>query len=42
MTLIVKMKFGEALKEDGTLDQYNIARHHRETEFQVAEIFDLC
>ncbi len=34
---LVKMKFGEALKEDGTLDQYNIARHHRETELQVAE-----
>jgi alpha-L-rhamnosidase len=34
---IVKMKFGEMLKDDGTLDQYNIARHHRETEFQVAE-----
>jgi alpha-L-rhamnosidase len=34
---VVKMKFGEVLKEDGTLDQYNIARHHRETELQVAE-----
>ena len=34
---VIKMKFGEALKADGTLDQYNIARHHRETELQVAE-----
>jgi alpha-L-rhamnosidase len=34
---IVKMKFGEMLKADGTLNQFNIDRHHRETEFQVAE-----
>ena len=34
---VVKMKFGETLHDDGTLDQYNIARHHRETEIQVAE-----
>lgn len=34
---VVKMKFGETLHDDGTLDQYNIARHHRETELQVAE-----
>ncbi len=34
---VVKMKFGEILDEKGCLDQYNINRHHRETEFQVAE-----
>jgi len=34
---VVKMTFGELLKENGTLEQYNINRHHRETEFQVAE-----
>jgi alpha-L-rhamnosidase len=34
---VVKMKFGETLHDDGTLDQYNISRHHRETELQVAE-----
>jgi len=34
---IVKMKFGEMLNADGTLNQYNIDRHHRETEIQVAE-----
>jgi alpha-L-rhamnosidase len=34
---VVKMKFGEMLNADGTLNQYNIDRHHRETEFQVAE-----
>lgn len=34
---VVKMKFGEMLKDDGLLDQANIIRHHREKEFQVAE-----
>lgn len=34
---VVRIKFGEELHEDGTLNQYNISRHHRETEIQVAE-----
>ncbi len=34
---VVKMTFAELLKEDGTIDQYNINRHHRQDEFQVAE-----
>lgn len=34
---VVNMKFGEVLNDDGTLNQYNVSRHHRETEFQVAE-----
>ena len=33
---VVQMKFGEILNADGTLDQSNINRHHREPEFQVA------
>jgi len=34
---IVKMKFGELLNPDGTLNQFNINRHHRNPEFQVGE-----
>ena len=31
------MKFGEVLNPDGTLNQFNINRHHRNPEFQVGE-----
>jgi alpha-L-rhamnosidase len=34
---VVKMKFGELLNADGTLNQLNINRHHREPDFQVGE-----
>ena len=34
---VVRMIFAELLKEDGTIDQYNIDRHHRQDEFQIAE-----
>jgi alpha-L-rhamnosidase len=34
---VVKLKFGEVVDKNGMLDQYNINRHHRESEFQIAE-----
>ncbi len=34
---VVKMRFGEMLNPDGTLNQLNINRHHREPDFQIGE-----
>jgi alpha-L-rhamnosidase len=34
---VVRMKFAEMLDEKGMVDQFNINRHHRDNEFQVAE-----